>query len=474
MPLRARGVMEIVDLSIRLYKQYFWILFGWSALTVLGGALLALIPLANFVTFLLTPLMVGAVVCCIAAAVRGQTVSFRQCWAFTKPRYGAMLGTYILAIIVMFAVMFLFMLGIGLLFAFGASAVFSGSGSWVMFVVIGLMVLVLSCIMLPLAVWISMVMIVVSMEDDKRSSQALGRAFQLLRGSWLKVSGLMLLMSLGAMVLLGILFAIAGSLVGITALGELLRGGNIEDSRLWGYLLGLGSIGTMVWVAFNPIFYVTLSLFYLDLRVRKEALDIEWTAHATTPTSGPREVAPFETAPSYPGVSSSGVTYPEPSSPYGTPAPSQASDPFGGLPVSGPPAESGFTPPNYDASTPTFAPASTAVPPYGSATSDTPSNPNFSAPSDYPSVSGATSPPATSPVTGPDFGFPTQGTSPARTGDSWHEALPQNLPSAPVPTPDGNAVMAPEPATRVICPNCGASVAAGRTFCMNCGAKLEQ
>jgi hypothetical protein len=35
LPVRARGVLDILDLALRLYKRYFWVLIGWSALAAI-------------------------------------------------------------------------------------------------------------------------------------------------------------------------------------------------------------------------------------------------------------------------------------------------------------------------------------------------------------------------------------------------------------------------------------------------------
>jgi hypothetical protein len=71
-------------------------------------------------------------------------------------------------------------------------------------------------------------------------------------------------------------------LVGISTLQDVYNGRS-TGSAMWGLFGVWGASMVALWVAWNPIFYLTLILFYLDLRIRKEALDLEWTAHTTTP-----------------------------------------------------------------------------------------------------------------------------------------------------------------------------------------------
>ncbi|HEX8552041.1 MAG TPA: hypothetical protein VF681_10870 [Abditibacteriaceae bacterium] len=296
MPLRARGPMEILDTAVRVYKQYLWALLGWSAIVAIGGTLLSFLPGLSIATFLLTPLIVGACVCCIAAAVRGQPISFNGCWAFTKSRYGPMLGMYLLAGLVAFGFLIAFgILGGLLVWGIGSVASSDSASGLIAAVIVGAVggiaaLLFFSCLL----IWSNVVLIVVCMEDDKRGSPALRRAYDLLRGHWLRVSGLVTLLGFGMMALFVVLCALAAMILGVGALKDMFNGTSPDDSVVWAVLGGFGTAWIAMWIAWNPIFYLTLTLFYLDLRIRKEALDLEWTAHVSTPESAlhsAREIA---------------------------------------------------------------------------------------------------------------------------------------------------------------------------------------
>jgi hypothetical protein len=293
LPLRARGVLEILDVAIKLYRRYFWVLFAWSALVILPS----FIPGVSYGAFLLTPLMIGATACCIAAAVRGQPAAFKQCWQFTRPRYGSMLGMYILAFLVVMLAIFGLMLVCGLIFGLGF-LVFRDAPATAQIVatVTGMFLLLVVFTLGGTAamIWQSMVPIVVCMEADKAGSQALARAYELLRGHWVRVTTLMSVLVLGAFVLTAIL-GISGAMIagGVPAIQRIFSGGQTPNNALLALFGGLALLWVTMYVLWSPIFYITLALFYLDIRIRKEALDLEWSAHVTAPQA----VAAQATAP---------------------------------------------------------------------------------------------------------------------------------------------------------------------------------
>ena len=291
--------MEVLDIAVRVFKQYLWVLLGWSALVVVGTTVLSFLPGIGVAAILLTPIIVGTCVCCLAAAVRGQTVSFNQCWQFTKSRFGPMLGMYLLALIITFGI-FLALVIVGGLLVWGIIAASSGNSSAgaVGGIVIGLVgglggLLLFSC----MVIWMSFVMIVVCMEEDKRGTPALRRAYDLLRGHWGRILGLVTLLGLAMLALLFIFWAAGFMLFGLASISDLATGRVFDDSRMWGALSVFGFGYIALQIVWNPVFYLTLTLFYLDLRIRKEALDLEWSAHTTTPELDARELV--ETPPQW-------------------------------------------------------------------------------------------------------------------------------------------------------------------------------
>lgn len=283
LPLRPRGPIEILDVGVRVYKQYFWTLFSWSALVTMLSVVVAFVPGGSMVAIGLEPLVVGASVCSLAAAVRGQQLTFKQAGEFSKSRFWPMVGMYLLSMLIMILAVVAVAAIIGLCVA-GMWNVVSTTSGLVMAVILGIVVgsvvlFVFSC----LAIWSMFVEIVVAMEDDKRSTVALRRAYDLLSGHWVRVSVLVLLVGLGCLVLFAIIGVAGLMLVGVGSLKDLVMGNSSSMGMVWGMMAVWVIAISLIQTLFKPFYYTTLTLFYLDIRIRKEALDLEWTAHTTTP-----------------------------------------------------------------------------------------------------------------------------------------------------------------------------------------------
>lgn len=284
-PLRPRGNMEIFDAAIKLYKQYFWVLIGWSAV-VSGIGMIASTSCGSLVSLFLAPMMTGAIACCIAAAVRGQQVTFNQCWKFTQPRYGAVLGMYILASIIGGLACIVaagICTGIFIAGAYaltGASSAIQITMAIVGFLLLGTIVTALCTVVFA---WMTLVPLVVCLEEDKRNTQALGRAYDLLRGRWASITALMTVVGLSILALFAIMMGVGVMLVGLPTLRDVIAGREPSMGVLLTMFVGfLASFG-LVSILFTPLYNLIVAVYYLDLRVRKEALDLEWAAHSTAP-----------------------------------------------------------------------------------------------------------------------------------------------------------------------------------------------
>lgn len=285
-PLRARGLLEIFDAAIKLYKQYFWVLLGWSAIVSLSSVFGSLLPAGGMAAIFIGPLAIGSVVCCVAAAVRGQHVEFGQCWRFTQPRYWMMLGMQLLATLIG-GLVFMVLIGLSTALALGGVFLFRQSAGAVQIVmaILGFLVfgIVLTIIGTVVFSWVSLVPIVVCMEEDKRGTTSLNRAYEILRGHWLQITTLMTVVALAMLALFGMLAGMVSLLVGIGKISDMMQGRGFDETALW---IGMGAMAisyVILWIVWTPLFYLILSVFYLDVRVRQEALDLEWTAHATAP-----------------------------------------------------------------------------------------------------------------------------------------------------------------------------------------------
>jgi hypothetical protein len=298
LPVRRRETLEIFDTALKLFRRYAWVLLGWSALS----SVLALVPIFSFLAFLTMPLLEGAASCCVAAAVRGQKVTFGQCWSFTKPRYGAMLGVIVLTWIIFTCVFVAFYIA-GALLVVVFALVLSNVPQPVQIVggVIGFVLAFVgfSCLGVVAFGWAKMVPIIACLEDDKRGTAAMGRALDLLKGNWRRVFSMSLIIGLAGIAVLGIVGGIF-MLLGSAQWSELFSG-NPSDSAVWALIFTFGGFAAVFAFLWNPAHSLIIAVLYLDLRVRREALDLEWTAYASAPAVPVVPTSPLD-APGYGGA----------------------------------------------------------------------------------------------------------------------------------------------------------------------------
>lgn len=432
LPLRPRGVLEILDIAIKVYKQYFWILLSWSVLVVSGTMLATVVGIfipfgGSLPSILLKPIITGVVACCIAAAVRGQRVEFKQCWQFTKPRLWPMVGLSVLALIVaMFAILGFF-LACGLIFGLGFLVFRSmPEGMQLTMTIIGgfLALTVGTVVVTILFTWQGLVPVVVSMEQDKMNTAALTRAYELLRGQWVRVCTLMTILGLGVLAVSLIFMVLGVLLIGLPQIESLLNG-QPPNTTVWETIVGIALSYGAVGIIWNPMFYLIMTLLYLDMRVRKEALDLEWAAHVTAPK--------WDTPP--PGAPPTHAAY---NSGFTTPA------------------YSSTPPPTYTHAIPAeFAPVNMAVPstPFGESTTSDTAPPNVSAPFSNDDI-------ATTPTGSIS---PTIETQPAAdvTTQPTSTLLPE---TQDTPTAQNQTIN---------CPQCGTTTPANQDFCLHCGTRLQ-
>ncbi len=291
LPVRRRETLEIFDTALKLFRRYFWVLMGWSALV----AVMSLIPFINwFSVFFVTPLLYGAVSCCVAAAVRGQKVRFSQCWSFTKPRYSAMLGVVFLSYLVLMGVFLALYIGSILIGLLGYWALSSAPQpvQIVAMIVGGILATVaFSGVGVFAFGWMNMAPIIACLEDDKRGTAAMSRAFELLKGNWGRVFSMSLILGLAILAVFGIIGGVYALVVGLSGLREFF-GANPSEGAMLGVMGTFGAFMGLVMLIWTPAQSLVISVLYLDLRVRREALDLEWTAYASAPPSMPLIMPP--------------------------------------------------------------------------------------------------------------------------------------------------------------------------------------
>ena len=132
--------------------------------------------------------------------------------------------------------------------------------------------------------WQSLTSIVACMEDDPQNSGAMRRAWTLMKGNWRAVINISMILGLAMLVLWGILAGISSVLLGMGTLRNIVRGYEaFNDSGIFGIVASMLLSSYVLMLVYLPLHYLAATLLYLDFRVRKEALDLEWTAHSNAP-----------------------------------------------------------------------------------------------------------------------------------------------------------------------------------------------
>ncbi|MGI8795713.1 MAG: hypothetical protein ACR2IR_03860 [Acidimicrobiia bacterium] len=117
--------------------------------------------------------------------------------------------------------------------------------------------------------------------EDARGWQALTRSFRLVRGRWWPTFGVLLLGYL--------LITIVQSVLTLPVVGLILAGG--DDPNVFVFIVGSTITGTISTILTTPFLVAVLVVIYVDLRVRKEGLDLQLMAQRVgAPTPAPGDV----------------------------------------------------------------------------------------------------------------------------------------------------------------------------------------
>lgn len=282
-PLRLRplSLSELLDEVFRIYRRAFplfigialavsiptlLILLAFGVYTVLGGqafntpefqrdpstffrsaafgSLVAGAVVWALVTLFLIPFSYGAPVRAAIDVSLGHQPTFGSVLSATLQRYFALWGSAI-----------------------------------VVALVVGL--LAITIIGIPVAIWVYVrwaLFVPAMLSENLGPIRALGRSWQLVEGRWWRTFGILLLLQL----LLAILGAIIGTF--FSFVGALIPGLS-ADAYVGVRQVGNG-LGSVLAV---PIQYITWTLMYFDLRVRKESFDLDQLAQQIQST-GPSPV----------------------------------------------------------------------------------------------------------------------------------------------------------------------------------------
>src|SRR5690625_4130602 len=295
-----------------------------EAMTLLTQALIAAFVVGVF-TWLTTTILTGVLTVVTGRAVLGEKVSLGQAWSSTRPRIFALLGLSLLVALVVL-IPFAVVLLIGLL-AIAADSEMIG------------LVAVFMLAAIPVALWLGIRLCLATASLMLESTPTAGggaapmtitgamrRSSALVKGSWWRVFGIVLLAGI-----IGVLINLVLSLP-FEAVAEALGYSSFAGQAV--STLGVIIASTI----YTPFIAAVTVLLYVDRRIRAEALDIELANAAGVQIPGR---TPGPQGPAYPGSGPGGGHYPpqpghpphpgqQPPPPPPPPGPRPGGDPPGG------------------------------------------------------------------------------------------------------------------------------------------------
>ncbi len=208
--------------------------------------------LTILLTIIVQAILAGLLAPIIARGVSGQQISAADAWRITRPRLSSLLLATLLVLLAGLGPLLIIGVILGIALLAGAPAAVYG-----VVVLLGLAALVLT---IWLSTMLSLVTPVVVLENE-RPVRALARSWRLVRRSFWRVFGITLLA--------GIIVAVAGGILEL-------------PFTLFGAVLGSGIGGTVILVigaiaagtVTRPITAGVTVLLYVDMRMRKEGLDL--------------------------------------------------------------------------------------------------------------------------------------------------------------------------------------------------------
>ncbi len=332
--LRPRSVGELLDLTFRLYRRYFVRLMGITL--VVMGPLLALnllgstISLTSYFTLLrdtlgetssnvspvtsllslvsscasglalllgiVTPWMQGALIYCVVENILGRQPSWREAYQATRPRWGALwIGTAIRGVVLVLLLVPLFsglyvaliagVIGAGVL---PSSSALNSSDSTLFLVGLLAFCLPLTLIFVAITVFVAVNWSMIEpaiVGEGVAGTASLGRSTELTKGYRLRLTGRLLIFEVMRFVVVTLpLMAVQVFIFG----GVVAASNGLTDTSPLsvGVAIVATVISSLAQVLVVPLYQIYITLNYLDLRVRKENLDLQLKAAQLTAQVG--------------------------------------------------------------------------------------------------------------------------------------------------------------------------------------------
>jgi hypothetical protein len=229
-----------------------------------AGGLTVLVAVLQFVVA--TTIVSGLLIVAVDGAVHGRSMTPRELWVRCRSRLWAVLGVALIVVLALPLVMAL-ALAPGLIVLFLPSGTVAG----VILLVLGGIAGLLACLALYFGFWA--VAAPALLLENLGVFASLRRSYQLVRGSFWRVLGIGLLTAVIASILrqvFGVPFSVAGALVAGAGAGD---DPGFVVTLIQLLVAGIGEV--IAGAVLFPFTAGVSALLYLDLRMRREGLDVD-------------------------------------------------------------------------------------------------------------------------------------------------------------------------------------------------------
>src|SRR6185436_3104085 len=305
--LAPLGAGDLIDRALRLYRRHFFVLIrtaappiiivaaGWMLMSIsfrqifivsdrselLWNILLSLASVGIMTAGYLFIIVVmgGATRTLVAHLLRNDPVTARATYAAVKARFwGLVLASILILIFVSFMMyVWLFFTEIVVIACmFAAAGLVNIVPVWLVAIVLGIVALcAIAVLMFGFFFLVGKIAYVpqVMLVEGKGVFEAIGRSFILAKANARRLMAMTIFTSVAtgsALVLLVVFLLIIGSLSGFD-------GSNSAEWPVW-YTTSYSIIGPLSSIVLTPVWMLSLSLLYVDERVRHEGYDIELMA----------------------------------------------------------------------------------------------------------------------------------------------------------------------------------------------------
>src|SRR5207302_6786090 len=280
--LRPLPLGELLDETFKLYRRYFTVIAGLAVLVRLPNLIITLVSgsyRANPFTYLRDVLQN------LNNPDALQAIQARQAQYTSSPLYGL---SFLVAILLLpFTVGILYRaatsLAAGNLETIGSAVAGTARRYFALWGILALAILValgsLAIVTFPVVLWVLIrwaVAIPALFAEGIGPVKALGRSWNLVRDNWWRTLGILIIVTIMASLIqtaLGFLFG--GVAAVVPGLSDDLRAGVVT------------TVTTLVDALVGAITPIAITMLYLDLRVRKEGLDLDQLARQAAPGTAP-------------------------------------------------------------------------------------------------------------------------------------------------------------------------------------------